>query len=378
MDKNSLIGFGLIGAILIAWTYFSTPSEAELQSMQMQQDSVAAVETITNKQEDKKAVEAQTAKFESFANDSAATAKNDSLVGTAITERYGRFAAAATGTNEYITLENEKMILTLSTMGGRPVSVKLKEHKNYNGSDLYLFTEDSSSFAFEFLSQNRKLSTAELFFQADKNNVVANGDNNTGEVSLKLMASENQYIEFVYSISGNSFDVDYDVNFVGLNDLVADNRDGISLYWQLYAPAHEKGFENEAGKCNRMYHKLKSGGNIMRKTTEIPKDYIGAFVGHMPGYLTHPDEDRYLTIRECLSIMKLPGDFMLQGGVKNLNMICQNVPVTTAQDMAEQVQSFVHGRLDNQMIDAKFAIQCNKKQTINYEKVSNTLEEFIC
>ena len=140
----------------------------------------------------------------------------------------------------------------------------------------------------------------------------------------------------------------------------------------------EKGFENEAGKCNRMYHKLKSGGNIMRKTTEIPKDYIGAFVGHMPGSLTHPDEDRYLTIRECLSIMKLPGDFILQGGIKNLNMICQNVPVTTAQDMAEQVQSFVHGRLDNQMIDAKFAIQCNKKQTINYDKVGNTLEEFIC
>ena len=37
MDKNSLIGFGLIGAILIAWTYYSSPSEAELQQLQMQQ-----------------------------------------------------------------------------------------------------------------------------------------------------------------------------------------------------------------------------------------------------------------------------------------------------------------------------------------------------
>ena len=41
------------------------------------------------------------------------------------------------------------------------------------------------------------------------------------------------------------------------------------------------GYENEAGKCIRMHDKLASGGNIMRKTTEIPKDYIGAFVGHM-------------------------------------------------------------------------------------------------
>jgi len=245
MDKNSLIGFGLIGAILIAWTYYSSPSEAELQQLQMQQDSVLAAEVKTNKEEDKNAVEAQTAKFEAIASDSLATAKKDSLIGTALDEKYGRFASAATGTNEYIRLENEKMILTLSTMGGRPVSVQLKEHKNYNGTDLYLFTEDSSAFSFDFMSQNRKLNTAELFFKADKNNVVAKGDKTNGKVSLKLMSAPGEYIEFVYSISGNSYDVDYKVNFVGLNDLVADNRDGLNLYWQLYAPSHEKGFENE-------------------------------------------------------------------------------------------------------------------------------------
>ena len=139
----------------------------------------------------------------------------------------------------------------------------------------------------------------------------------------------------------------------------------------------DKGYESQVPKCMRMYHKLKSGGNIMRKTTEIPKDYIGAFVGHMPGSLTHPDEDRYLTIRECLAIMKLPGDFMLQGGLKNLNHICQNVPVNTAMDMAEHVDSFVHGRLDNQMIDSEFVIQCNKTKSMHYEKTPVQLDQFM-
>ena len=41
----------------------------------------------------------------------------------------------------------------------------------------------------------------------------------------------------------------------------------------------KKGFDNQAGRCDRMYNKLKDGFNIMRKGTEIPKDYIGAFVG---------------------------------------------------------------------------------------------------
>tara|TARA_B100000579_G_C22832228_1_gene856675 strand:- start:800 stop:1996 length:1197 start_codon:yes stop_codon:yes gene_type:complete len=137
------------------------------------------------------------------------------------------------------------------------------------------------------------------------------------------------------------------------------------------------GYENEAGKCIRMHDKLASGGNIMRKTTEIPKDYIGAFVGHMPTSLTHPDEDRYLTIRECLSIMKLPDNFMLQGGLKNLNHICQNVPVTTAQDMAESVIKFCDGRLDNNLYDTDFILQDNKSQTMNYKINSLQLDEFM-
>jgi hypothetical protein len=93
--------------------------------------------------------------------------------------------------------------------------------------------------------------------------------------------------------------------------------------------------------------------------------------------LTHPDEDRFLTIRECLSIMKLPEDFILQGGVKNINHICQNVPVTTAQDMASHVLKFVEGRLDNQLIETDYLVQDNRAQTIKYEKDSVQLDAFM-
>ena len=100
----------------------------------------------------------------------------------------------------------------------------------------------------------------------------------------------------------------------------------------------ENGYDNVATKCDRQYHKLKAGGNIMRKTTEIPKDKIGAFVGHMPTCLTHPREDRYLTVREALSIMKLPSNFQLLNPKRSLNHICQNVPVTTAEHAAKMVK----------------------------------------
>ena len=137
------------------------------------------------------------------------------------------------------------------------------------------------------------------------------------------------------------------------------------------------GYEKQATRCMTMYEKLKAGGNIMRRGPEIPKNHIGAFVGHYPHFLTHPDEDRYLTIRECLSIMKLPEDFILQGGRKNLNHICQNVPVTTAQDMAEEVLKFVEGRADNQLLDTTYVVQDNKTETLEWKKESVHLDAFM-
>lgn len=138
----------------------------------------------------------------------------------------------------------------------------------------------------------------------------------------------------------------------------------------------EKGYERVANRCEIIHQKLSSGGNIMRKLVSIPKDYIGAFVGHLPTQLTHPDEDRFLTIRECLHIMRMPKDFVLQGGRKNINMICQNVPVTTAEDMAQGILRYLNGQLDK--MNSSFLLQDNRSQTMDYyEFPVNTLEPFI-
>ena len=42
MDKNTVIGFVLIAAVLIGFSYFSRPSEAEIEA-QLRQDSIEAV-----------------------------------------------------------------------------------------------------------------------------------------------------------------------------------------------------------------------------------------------------------------------------------------------------------------------------------------------
>ena len=137
----------------------------------------------------------------------------------------------------------------------------------------------------------------------------------------------------------------------------------------------EHGFDNVARKCDRAYHKLKAGGNIMRKGVEIPKDKIGAFVGHMPSSITHPDEDRFLTVREAMSLMKLPTDYQMINAKRSLNHMCQNVPVTTAEHPAAMVKKYLEGKLD--FVDTKYMVQDNKKKTYECEKNSLQLTEFM-
>lgn len=135
-----------------------------------------------------------------------------------------------------------------------------------------------------------------------------------------------------------------------------------------------RGLDKEVEKCNYRYEKLNAGGNIMRRGTIVPKDHIGAFVGHYPTMLTHPVEDRYITYREAMTIMGLPSDFELLNPKKNANHICQNVPVQTATDMAAETKKYLNNELP--MVDTDYILQYNHTKKLEYDEKVDTLEAF--
>lgn len=136
-------------------------------------------------------------------------------------------------------------------------------------------------------------------------------------------------------------------------------------YNQVGSWLKDNGYEREYEKCKYKYDKLAAGKNIMRRGTIVPKDHIGAFVGHYPTCLTHPDEDRYITYREALSIMGMPEDFDLVRPKYSYNHICQSVPVKTALDMCAEVSKYISGELE--MINSTYTFQYNHTQTHEIE-----------
>ena len=61
----------------------------------------------------------------------------------------------------------------------------------------------------------------------------------------------------------------------------------------------------------------------------------------------------------------------------NVNHICQNVPVTTAKDMADEVNRMIRGEIE--LADSTFIRQSNKNGEIKYleEAPKATIESFL-
>ena len=97
MDKNALVGFVLIGAVLIGFSYWNRPSQEEMERIQRQQDSIQAAQLEAARLEAQAAAE----------NVQALTLDSTSL-----------FFGANQGTEQFTTLENNLVKVTFSNKGG--------------------------------------------------------------------------------------------------------------------------------------------------------------------------------------------------------------------------------------------------------------------
>jgi YidC/Oxa1 family membrane protein insertase len=160
--------------------------------------------------------------------------------------RYGAFGASATGTNEFITLENNRIELKIATRGGRVYSARVKEYVTHDSLPLILFSGDSTIFGFNFYTaDNKAIQTNDLYFTpvGDINHI--NVTDAPGSVTLRLHAGSDKYIEYKYTLEPDRFMVDFDVTFKSLEDIIAPNLSSIVLDWRMYLPQQEKGRQNE-------------------------------------------------------------------------------------------------------------------------------------
>ena len=231
-DYNSVIGFALIG-VIIFWFYQDSLEQAEL---------VATTEEVVSQNEAIKTVETESI--------IALTAfESDSLVSSQLQDAYGAFANAASkeDLSEKFYLENDLVKVEVAAKGARVTSVFLKDYQTHDSLPVNLLREDSSLFNLTFWSQTRRLQTSNFVFETIESQM---GEKQV--LSMRLNVQEGKYFEFTYSLEPNSYKVDFNVNLVGLDDLI-QSQTPLELDWSVNVPRQEKNRDNEAMNTSAYY-----------------------------------------------------------------------------------------------------------------------------
>ena len=238
MDRNSLIGFSLIGLILVGFYFLNKPNEEEIRRIQHERDSIAHVVQLEQKMR-----EAQQAMNESPVQ------LGDTLSAEA---KYGEMAPLLVGTEEIITISNDLIDVSVSTKGGRIKSVNLKEYLTHDKKPLLLFDGDESDFNFTFFTNsNRQVATGDFYFKVAENTTNADGS------KMLVLASEmadGKAFEFIYTIAPESYKVDFNFRIKGIEQVLSRTQGAIDLEWRVKMRQNEKGADFER-RYSGLYYK---------------------------------------------------------------------------------------------------------------------------
>jgi YidC/Oxa1 family membrane protein insertase len=253
-NKNTLLGFALIAAILFGWMYFMTPSKEQIAEQQRIQDSIrrARLEEMaldSMRQAERKKADAQLAALQT---DTAQLALMDSASIVlqrqyALRDKYGVFAGSAEGEEQFVTIENQLQRLTFSNKGGFLKQVELKDYKTYDSLPLIPFDPETALFDLSFFAQNRIVNTSQFYFRPYVNGRPYNGGDMTVAEGDSIVFAQRlctddpgRYIEFVYTIPYDNYMLDFDIRTVGMKDVIANNADYMSIDWAVDLLKQEK------------------------------------------------------------------------------------------------------------------------------------------
>ena len=267
MDKNTWIGFLLIAAIVVGFSFLNRPSKEELAERQRKQDSIALVRA---QEAEVQLISEQIAKDLEAARDTNATAANPELLAEQVAALYGPFAPASQGEEGQVIVENKKIRLAINHRGGRIAKAELKEYKAYGDSvnNLCLFQGDESQLNFTLVTNNsRILATENLYFVVANNEVDAEGNTT---LTMRLNTNiEDCYMDFVYTLSADDYMVDMSIQPHNMQWALAQNMSALEMQWNQLIPQQEKGrkFEEKYAQLQYMF----VGGDI-EKLSETKAD----------------------------------------------------------------------------------------------------------
>ncbi|WP_128331740.1 membrane protein insertase YidC [Apibacter sp. HY039] len=209
-DKNQLIGFILIGVILIGFLVYSNKQQKNQIATAQKEEQIA--EKAEKTASDTKTVTPQPVKFDSTSQSKI----------------------------ELIPFTNKDLEVKVSTQGAQLREVKLTKWTSYDKDskshkkDLILVNSENSDFNISFKDKAGKIiNTRDLIFAPEKNDTAT---------VFTANLENGAFIKFIYQLKGK-YSLDFSVETKDLTKITSAKH--VSLNWQQNALALEKGKSQE-------------------------------------------------------------------------------------------------------------------------------------
>ena len=251
MDKNTIIGFGLIAAIVIGFTMLNKPSKEQLE-LQRYNDSITLVQQKQAETAKAEQTKLANVKDSTSTNDTSKVAQNDDL--------YGQFGVSAVGTDKVYNLENEYIKLKIASKGGQIASVELKKFKTFEKKPIVFFDNDENKFNYVFPTNSingRVVHSSTLYCEPVGEIVKDAKGNQTFTMRLKT-SNPNSYIDYIYTLAPKDYMVKYAVKATGMSSVLPSNMNSLELQWTSKIRQQEQGRKFEEQYSNVYYKFLQN------------------------------------------------------------------------------------------------------------------------
>ena len=249
MNKNNIIGFVLMAAVLIGYGIWSQPS-AEQKAAQKRQDSIENVARVKAENAAKLAAQQKTAQAKA-----AAEADTTAL-----------FHAALKGNATNVVLKNNDVELTLNTKGGVVTKAVIKNFDDRNGNNyVTLFDDKTQSLNFAIAARTVNINTADLYFTPS---------NQTDSTVTMTAAAGNGKSLVINYVLGKDYMLHTQIQAVGLGNDFAPSTDRMDVQWKELARQQERGFTFENRYASLTYHKTDGGTDYLSEAKSVTDEAI--------------------------------------------------------------------------------------------------------
>jgi YidC/Oxa1 family membrane protein insertase len=217
MDKNTVIGFLLLGLLFIGYIFYNSQGKEALEKQQQHiKDSIASLKPKID------------TSLNALKNSNSNNTRQDSSV--------INIKQDTSGKESFFTLENKVLKITFTNKGGQPKKVELKDFKTFDKKPLILQDGNFSNISYAInTGNNETVQTSDLLFTSPGPQISGDGKET---ITFSLQSKDGNKIEHQYTLNPGDYMVGFNIIMGGADKLVTQNT--LNLKWQSKATEQEK------------------------------------------------------------------------------------------------------------------------------------------